>query len=307
MKNSYRIVLFFVFFGNGLAKAQTLTPKDRKEMAYLSRKLVGETLKDFLNAFTFAELSELERSEISLNSYLPNSNQIFLNEDVIIEDNSDPKQIDSKTTRDVPVSRYLTNLDLFYEKSDTNSIEFRRVVVLTIAQNESPFATVGFQCVFKNAHKTTRQKYQPTERVAEIRFEKRENKWVGFVAGLRFVRPVVAAFVAPLTPVLSSKADIKNARKKINDLLQMGQQAIEQTNDKAKAIGYFSKAQQLSKQLPQTVGNENLLRLAELYERKGDVIFEAEIYANAVQWYRVAQSLNRSKAVEEKIEFCTQK
>ena len=308
MKNSHKITLICYFLAHAVAAAQVpaLSPKDRKELAYLSRRLVGETLKDFLNAFTFDGLSQSERKEMGLNSYLPNSNQLFMNEDIVIEDDSDPKQFDYQNTRDVSVSRYLSNMDLFYHKSDTNSIEFKRVVILKTELKEQPFTIVGFQSVFKNLHKPTQKPYQPTERLVEIRFDKIDKQWVGYIVGIRFARPTAPTENQPATGIVArpSKIELKNAKKKIDELLKLGQQAIKEGNYKVKAMAYFEQARQLNTQMG--LQNEAMLRFAELYERKGDAIFEAEIYENALQWYQIAKSLNDSEAIQAKVKLCMQ-
>ena len=93
--------------------------------------------------------------------------------------------------------------------------------------------------------------------------------------------------------------------QRIEDLLNDGELAINDANNKALAIQYFTQARFIKQQY-----NLSSLRFERLYKgylTKGDAIMATELYTQAKAWYQVAQSLNSSAEVRQKIEICTSK
>jgi hypothetical protein len=108
--------------------AQTLSRKDADEIRVLARERV-KGLNDLLNAIANEDLSNYERRYLMMNSYMPSNDQIFVNDGVIVEDDVDPKHKASAPGLDTPIEKYLSNFDLFYAKTETNTIEFTNLVV----------------------------------------------------------------------------------------------------------------------------------------------------------------------------------
>lgn len=93
---------------------------------------------------------------------------------------------------------------------------------------------------------------------------------------------------------------------KIEELLLLGETAISRENNKDEAITYFTQARILNSKGTKTA-IERFNRLYYIYEDKGDKIFEAEVYENAKKWYEVAQALNNTAEIRQKIESCDTK
>lgn len=93
--------------------------------------------------------------------------------------------------------------------------------------------------------------------------------------------------------------------QRIDELLRDGELAINENNNKASAIEYFTQARFIKQQYK--LANPRFEQLYGSYLKKADAIFETEFYSQAKAWYQVAQSLNNTAEVREKIEACNSK
>ena len=93
--------------------------------------------------------------------------------------------------------------------------------------------------------------------------------------------------------------------QRIEDLLNDGELAINDANNKALAIQYFTQARFIKQQY--NLSSPRSEKLYKSYLTKGDAILATELYTQAKAWYQVAQSLNSSAEVRQKIEICTSK
>ena len=126
-------------------------------------------------------------------------------------------------------------------------------------------------------------------------------------------RPEVSPNSVNNSPPISPQTKIENAleepnpnQAKIEELLALGERAINNENDKDGAIIPFSQAQALNNKGTK-VATERFTKLYIIYEDKGDKIFEAEVYENAKKWYEVAKALNNTAEIRRKIESCESK
>jgi len=193
------------------AGAQALTRRDADEIRVLAREKV-KGLNDLLNAIANEDLSNYERRYLMMNSYMPSNDQIFINDGVIVEDDIDPKHKASAPGLDTPIEKYLSNFDLFYVKSETNTIEFTNLVVSDVKVDKYPFVKVFYTQHFKGKSNKDNTPYQPIARVAELRADKSGNDWIVFLTRVAFNSTENAKSV-PVTPRPSATYDSLQRKK----------------------------------------------------------------------------------------------
>jgi hypothetical protein len=168
--------------------------KRRNDEIKFQAKTQVNNLLELLLLLTSGDLTESQRTSVIQNSYLPNSNQIFYSDGVIVEDDIDPKHTAYNNTADFLVDRYLRNLGLFYSKSDTATtptIAFTQQITSPVMQGkEYMFIKVFFTSTFLGKHNQFDSvAYKPVQRVAELRVEAVEGKWRTFITRLAFLQP----------------------------------------------------------------------------------------------------------------------
>lgn len=193
------------------AGAQALTRRDADEIRVLAREKV-KGLNDLLNAIANEDLSNYERRYLMMNSYMPSNDQIFINDGVIVEDDVDPKHKASAPGLDTPIEKYLSNFDLFYVKSETNTIEFTNLVVSDVKVDKYPFVKVFYTQHFKGKSNKDNTPYQPITRVAELRADKSGNDWIVFLTRIAF-NSAESAKSVPVTPKPSATYDSLQRKK----------------------------------------------------------------------------------------------
>ncbi len=234
MKNGYTLLLLLPAMIATSALAQTPTPdpdaKDKSEVRFLAKKRIESDLQGLYNTLTFDDVGEFERELVIKNSYLSSTNQVFYNDDVLIEDDIDPKHLnanDPATVKNWRVGDYLKELDLRYAKTTSETIRFSNLQA-SIPERKGDhyevrmFYTSKFGGIYmlKSNGKTTRLYYdQSTSRVATLRADKIDGKWQVLITQILFLRPtetlnkpapaVVAVMptVAAATPPASPKPE----------------------------------------------------------------------------------------------------
>jgi hypothetical protein len=191
--------------------AQTLSRKDADEIRVLAREKV-KGLNDLLNAIANEDLSNYERRYLMMNSYMPSNDQIFANDGVIVEDDTDPKHKASAPGLDTPIEKYLSNFDLFYVKTETNTVDFTNLVVGDVKMDKYPFVKVSYTQHFKGKSNRDNTPYQPISRVAELRADKSGNDWIVYLTRIAF-NSAENAKAAPVTPKPSATYDSLQRRK----------------------------------------------------------------------------------------------
>ncbi|GAB3884886.1 hypothetical protein [Spirosoma agri] len=169
--------------------AGPVSKHDKDEITFQAKSTIAN-LNNLLNTLNTTGLSESEQNPIIQNSYLPNQDQLFYNDAIVVEDDIDPRHNSADSTADLKIDRYLRNLILFYAKSDVPTIEFSRVVTSPVLEGkEYPYIKVFFTSTFSGKHTQIAVPYQPVQRVAELRAEKVDGKWRTYLIRLGFVRP----------------------------------------------------------------------------------------------------------------------
>ena len=234
MKNASTLLLLIFWLTWGLALAQPKPSrvylarvgqreppkgsliKRRNDQILFQAKNQIDNLRGLLNTLTFESTTEPESNSLILNSYLPNPNQIFYNDGVVVEDDIDPNHTSSENVTDLPIERYLQNMALFYTKTDGESINFSHIITSPIQEGkEYPYVKVFFTQTFVSKHNQINIPYRPVERVAELRAEIVDNKWRVFITRLAFLqpgeglteltKPVIANDFGPKQPLIKGK------------------------------------------------------------------------------------------------------
>ena len=185
------IIFSFLSFQTIAQSSQidSLSKGDINEIKYLSEAFIEE-FELLLNTVVDPELGEYKRNEISVNSYNPASgNQIFVDGDVIIEDDIDPNYYDFQRVKDSPVKKYLNDLDLFYEKSVEPTINFSDIETFSIGVKDYVYAVVYFKSFFRNQHRIIKRPYHQTERVATIKAQQVGKRWKLSIVSIVFYNP----------------------------------------------------------------------------------------------------------------------
>lgn len=204
-----------VYLANVSASKVPANAKDLKrrndEITFQAKSKVNN-LRDMLNTLTNSSLTESERNAVVQNSYLPNPNQLFFNDQVLVEDDVDPNHTSAANVAELPVERYLRDVDLFYSKADTTTIDFTRIVFSPVQDGpDYPYIKVFFTKTLAGKHNQINTPYVSISRVAELRAENVGGKWRVFITRLAFVRdgeglseigkPVISKGFGPERPI----------------------------------------------------------------------------------------------------------
>ena len=167
-----------------------LTKRDKDEITFQAKSRINE-LASLFEVLTTDSLSESILTSVIQNSYLPNQDQIFFNDAIVIEDDIDPRHISSDNTADLKVDRYLRDMALFYSKSNVATIRFSRIITSSVQDGKDyPYVKVFFGSTFTGKHSQFDSiAYQSVQRVAELRADKVDGKWRTAITRLGFVRP----------------------------------------------------------------------------------------------------------------------
>ncbi len=181
-----------------------------------------------MNTLSNPNISRYSRDILIENSCSPSANQIFLNEDVIIEDDIDPNNFDYTAVKDVRVVRYLKDLDLFYLKKQEQSIGFTSLISGEVKNGEYVYIEVYFESLFNGSHKILSDKYTVTKRVATIKAEKQKGIWKMLIASIVFYSPQKHKFVQQYLDYLNKEIQMDSMQVVIDSLHQNIQIAKEE-------------------------------------------------------------------------------
>ncbi|MET4075077.1 tetratricopeptide repeat protein [Hymenobacter sp. UYCo722] len=167
---------------------EKVSKRDAAEMSLQAEAKV-EDLQTLLNSITFNDVIDSDMLSYKKDSYTPTRNQIFVDGNVIVEDDTDP-DYSNNTTKDLIVSKYLDVLDLQYVKTADFSILFSKIQVSKIKKKQYFYVKVTFEEVFSSTNKLNGKTYQPRMREALVQLVNQGNgKWQALIAGLTFYEP----------------------------------------------------------------------------------------------------------------------
>ncbi len=178
--------------------AQEISPRDQKIISEKSRMLVKD-LSVKINLILAFELSE--RKTLIDNLVLPASNGLlpmFLDEDVIIEDDFSTYSGIANSEKDKKVEQYLLDIGANYGLQDNGDnlnegkeVKFQEIVTkltqLNSKTSDTLFSEVYFSIKYDGVHSKTQKKFiQPCKRVAELIAIKKNGIWQVSIRAIRF-------------------------------------------------------------------------------------------------------------------------
>ncbi|WP_375443574.1 hypothetical protein [uncultured Fibrella sp.] len=175
------------------AQDQALTQRDKDEIKRQAEKIIKLDLPARINNLVVEDLNETDRVEIMHNCYLPNTQQIFVDDAVLIEDDVDPAQTGEGLKKDKPVRQYLSDLLSYYAKNpdpEIPSFVISKVVRGDVFAESATSATINifYSSQFKGSHKSGRT-YQTVNRSALFQATRLGKKWVVLIRQIIFYRP----------------------------------------------------------------------------------------------------------------------
>jgi hypothetical protein len=181
-------LLLLVLGASPVRAQEKISLRDATEMTYQAQSTV-EGLQNLLNYVTFNDNVPSELAGVIKNSYTPSKDRIFVNGDVIIEDDTDPTY-SASTSKDLSATKYLNVFDLQYEKTSDASIAFSKIQVSKVKKKEYLYVKVRFNEQFASTYKLTGKPYPLRQREALVRlFNLGNNKWQALIAGINFYDP----------------------------------------------------------------------------------------------------------------------
>ncbi|GAA4439784.1 hypothetical protein GCM10023188_36370 [Pontibacter saemangeumensis] len=167
-------------------QAQELNTNDGDQILSQVDVLV-EDYEQLLNTITNSGISLKETELIIANSFATeNKKRLFWNSSAIIEDDINPEKAIADSAADLPVEKYLQDLDLLYSKSESPSIRFNNVSVSSPKRKNNFYVKVYYDCLFENKHKKSKTAYKTVRRVAEVSVDKTDGKWMPYILNVRF-------------------------------------------------------------------------------------------------------------------------
>ena len=204
MRQIARFIVFAlpVFIVNTVP-GQTPAPLSARDVAAvkaLAGKHIELDLARLFRVLTFAEVSYKERKALVETSYQPGPSQLFLNENVLVEDDIDPAHTDTSTPTTI-ISRfvgvYLHGFALRTVPAATESVRFTAINAGPVEWNNRRWEVqVTFTSLFGGTYKPTGTAYKPVERIATLWADKSSGSWALQITQLAFVRSQSAATTA---------------------------------------------------------------------------------------------------------------
>lgn len=188
-------LLFSIYEMHAQDSLSTITVQDAFQMKTQAKNKVSE-LNDLLNNITI----DADQSQIDFmieNSYKDGGkHKIFVNEDVIINEDIHPLSSTNAVAPEFKVKRYLSLLDIHYKKTSDLSIECTYLKTSNPRRGYDennkvyPFVTVFFTSYFKGKHKSyPDDAYHPVNRCAEVKMVRENGFWKGYIQRIRFFSP----------------------------------------------------------------------------------------------------------------------
>jgi len=289
--------------------------KDAREINVKASDAV-HTLAGLLNFVSTPGITKSELTAAIDSSYLPSTDKLFYDDKAIFESDVDPAA-DLGKTIDMPVDKYLNDLDIKYVKA-MGSIKLTIDYVSGIKFKDFLFVRVRFSSRFDSKYKINNSTYSIRQREAVIRLERGSGKnWNAFIVGVNFYNPAnpieSSENNVPVTMETQTipqdslavilkrdsivRADsVKRIETKSLNYVKSADSLIK-NNQFAPALEILEKAKDLVRFSPQLTIKINYVKgeiaknTYKNYKNKGDDAKSKHKYTEAIQSYRRANNL----------------
>ena len=277
----FRLSLLLVLLYPAMTFSQdSLSVEDTAEINYRAQLVISE-FNDLLNIVSNSSVETKQSRDVIFNSHTGNENKIFTDSSVIVEDDISPAEHGSENSKEFTISKYLKDLDLFYLKSDTPSINFFNIRLSSIKKAEYLYVKVYYTSLFTNKNSINEKPYDANNRVAEIKMEKRGANWTGYIIHIGFYNPDRIS-----TDTIN---DFKAVYKDINNInLRTGTVGSSETLVAQKNTEEGNAGNE--RQKPIDLLNIDRRKYIDLVER-GDAFFRSNDFVSASRMYAEAQEI----------------
>ncbi|MEZ4826609.1 MAG: tetratricopeptide repeat protein [Bacteroidia bacterium] len=294
----HKLFFLFLLLGFRLLPAQpvansALNTRDKVEITYKAEAIVKE-LENLMNVISNSDLYKSEIDDLIAFSYGESNNKIFYSDKITVENDIDPRATDGNATQDVSVRQYLGDLNLLYTKSEDPSISFTNIKVSRVYEAEYTFVRVYFESHFENAHKTLKEPYAHTRRVAEVRAEQKDKQWETQIVSIVFFDEA-----SPIEPAdyQAEKGVMPGINTRNADSVQVNAAMIAEAERQRKLQEeLFEKMMVEVRRLAEKEEEQKKEAARKLIE-EGDTAFAEGDYSQALRAYREAKLVNPYQTV----------
>ncbi|MEL6251448.1 MAG: tetratricopeptide repeat protein [Bacteroidota bacterium] len=189
MKTYLSIVLCLLigFFAQQASAQSKLSPADKIEISYNAKLMIKE-LESLLNVISNENITLSQTEMLIANSFSSeNPNQLFYDQNAIVEDDVNPRHYKADDAVDLSALRYLQDLDIFYKKTGSPTIQFDSIKSSAVERKSYTYVRVYFQSNFGSTHKEVANRYRSGKRIAELRADKEGSQWKTRIVSIVFL------------------------------------------------------------------------------------------------------------------------
>lgn len=221
----YFLTLLMICFIAGLSdvSAQNLTDLEKEEI----RRRAAFRMEEFQELLQL--ISDPTRSRGAIDRFIVSSyslddslfNQVFYDEEVIIEDDLTPIDLTQENIEvsALTVATYLNNFKLQYQKSYEKTIFFTDMEFSEVRTEDFIYLIVSYSSEFKGKNSAHPEyQYTPVKRKATLRaaYNARLDRWQVWIAGVNYDRAPLETSVPVIDPPISNIPKQEVANKKVD-------------------------------------------------------------------------------------------
>jgi tetratricopeptide (TPR) repeat protein len=264
--------------------AQEYTLRDQAEITYLAQLTLID-YEGFLNLVSNASVSKPVLKDAIHNAYENPQTKIFYSPHIKVEDNIQPSGLNSADNSGREVKDYISEFDKMYVKSEMETVDFYNFQISSLKYRDYVYVRVKYTADFRGRHKKDTSPYEPADRVAELRAEKKGDRWVTYITGItRYDK--------------SQPQDSKADDIKLN-------KAVADDGTFARMLDELVKSQQSQRERAGSLANHWKAYDDKRFEEVqllGDQALDVRDYANAMHFYTQALHVkSNNAAVEAKV------
>lgn len=288
------------------AYSQDINTRDAGQIMDKTDYLIRE-YESFLNTLTNTDLKPSDVQLMIQNSYaLENKQRLFWDNKVVVEDDINPDKAEADSAADLSVDRYLKDLDILYLKSQVPTISFYNIDVSKVKRTSYYYVKVYFDSSFQSKHKKSKSDYKSVRRVAEVRLETKDGKWIPYIIGIRYyIRQDSiddARNDVPIVAVEDVGTEVRTIQQskseQYQEQIRVGENALANENYEDAKIA-FNQALFLrpnSSHALRKLQEINSINWYDYYYRKGIIAKQSRSYEEAIINFRKAKEENLTDA-----------